>query len=155
MRKILQAVFVCATALPAVASGVGEVRGDETWKKIENEYFSFSAPPLVRNEDVRGIDSFVAEYAGDRITIHFDYGMYSNNFQDWPKDTTYEETKIDGKAARIGTTKSMTAKDRPYRTKVYIDVSRDEALSMSAACKSKEDVATAKKIFATLVFKKK
>jgi hypothetical protein len=46
----------------------------------------------------RGIDSFVEEYVTERIKLSFDYGWYSNNFEDWPKDTKFEDLKVNGNA---------------------------------------------------------
>jgi hypothetical protein len=87
--------------------------------------------------------------------LSFDYGVYSNNFGDWPKETKFEDLKIDGKAARIGTAANEFHKGFLYSTQVHIDLDGRVALSMFAACKSEKEVALAKKIFRTIAFKSK
>src|SRR5262245_28875495 len=115
------------------------VQGEDKWKKTENHAFSFSVPPSFKKTDARGIDSFVEKYVADGIQLSFDYGDCSNNFSGWPKDTKFEELKIDGKAARIGTAKREIRKDFPYSTQVHIKLDGRLALSMSVACKSEKD----------------
>jgi len=125
----------------------------ETWKKIENLYFSFSIPKDFKKANMRGIDSFVEEYVTDGIDLSFDFGMYSNNFQGWSGDTKFENVKIDGKDGRIGTTTEQLPKGFRYSIQVYVKVNHFEALSMNAACKSETEVAIVRKIFGTIVFK--
>lgn len=129
--------------------------GQETWKKIENSSFSFSVPPSFKKTDARGIDSFVEEYVTNRVQLTFDFGMYSNNFGDWPKETKFEFLTIDGKPARIGTVEHEFRKNLRYSTQVYIKLDENTALSMFAACKSEQEVALARKIFETIAFKTK
>jgi hypothetical protein len=125
------------------------------WKKIENGSFSFSVPSSFRKTGARGIDSFVEEYVDARIKLSFDYGWYSNNFEDWPKDTKFEDLKVNGKDARIGTALRAFHKGFPYSTQIHIKLDGGMALSMFAACKSEEEVALARKIFKTISFKAK
>ena len=122
------------------------------WKKIENSSFSFSVPSSFRKTKERGIDSFVEEYVTERINLSFDYGMYSNNFDDWPKDTKFEDLKVNGKDARIGVVKHEFHKGFPYSTQIHIKLDGGIALSMFAACKSEKEVALARKIFETISF---
>ena len=68
------------------------------WKKIENSSFSFSVPTSFRKTEAHGIDSFVEEYMAEGVKLSFDYGWYSNNFEDWPKDTNFEDLKVNGNA---------------------------------------------------------
>jgi hypothetical protein len=70
------------------------------WMKIENSWFSFSVPSSFRKTVARGINSSVEEYVTGRIKLSFDYGWRSNNFEDWPKDTKFEDLKVNGKDAR-------------------------------------------------------
>ena len=130
-------------------------RGDEAWKKIENKSFSFSVPPSFKKTDARGIDSFVEEYVSDGIELSFDYGIYSNNFNEWPKETKFENVKLNGKAARVGTVAREFHKGFPYNTQVRIKLDGGVALSMFAACKSEKEVAIARKIFETIAFRTK
>src|SRR5882672_6045783 len=86
------AILLCAAA-----------SNQDGWKKIGNSSFSFSVPSSFKKTGMRGIDSFVEEYVTERIKLSFDYGWYSNNFEDWPNDTKFEDLKVNGKDARIGT----------------------------------------------------
>ena len=85
MYTIKPITFFTVTLLHAVF-----VQGQDNWKKIENSSFSFSLPPSFKKTEARGIDSFVEKYVADGIEVSFDYGFYSNNFDDWPKDTKFE-----------------------------------------------------------------
>ena len=136
------AIFLCAGA-----------SNQDGWKKIENGSFSFSVPSSFRKTGARGIDSFVEEYVAKRIKLSFDYGWYSNNFEDWPKDTKFEDLKVNGKDARIGTALRAFHKGFPYSTQIHIKLDAGMALSMFAACKSEEEVSLARKIFKTISFK--
>src|SRR5215510_1700166 len=125
------------------------------WKKIENSSFSFSVPTSFRKTEAHGIDSFVEEYMAEGVKLSFDYGWYSNNFEDWPKDTKFEDLKVNGKDARIGTVAHTFHKGFPYSTQIHIKLDGGMALSMFAACKSEEEVALARKIFMTISFNSK
>lgn len=135
-------------------SAVFEANVEDTWRKIENDSFSFSIPPSFRQTAKHGIDSFVEEYVSDGIDLEFDYGPYSNNFSDWPQDTKFEKLKIDGYNARIGKVAHEFRNGFPYSTQVHIDLGGSWALSMAATCKSEKDVALARKIFETITFNK-
>ncbi len=150
MRTIAVLTFFAAALLLTISA-----RGEENWKKIENQWFSFSVPPSFKKTEAQGTDSFVEAYAADHIELSFDYGIYSNNFLGWPKDTKFENVKIDGKTARIGTAMWERDKGFPYSTQVHIKLDGENALSMFAACKSEKEVALARKIFVTLAFKRK
>lgn len=125
---------------------------NESWKEIENNAFSFSIPKSFKKTDVRGRDSFVEVYVAEDIELSFDYGMYSNYFGDWPKDTKFETVTIDGKAARIGTAVEEIRKGFPLSIQVYIKLDKYTAMSMFAACKTEKDVALARRIFETIAF---
>ena len=151
MRTSTLFTILGTTLLLAAAAG-----GEESWKKIENSSFSFSVPPSFKKKDtLGGIDSFVEDYAADGIELSFDYGNYSNNFGDWPKETKFENVKINGKEARIGTVACEFHKGFTHITQVRIKLDRGVALSMFAACKSEKEVALARKIFETITFAKK
>ena len=130
-------------------------RVDNKWKLIKNTEFSFSLPPSFKKTEGTGIDSFVQEYVAEGIEVSFDFGRYSNDFQDWPKKTKFEELKIDGRAARIGTAAHEFGKGFPYSTQVHIKLGGAMALSMFAACRSEKELAVARRIFETIAFKTK
>ena len=125
----------------------GRLEEDRKWLVF------FSIPSSFRKTGARGEDSFVEEYVTERIKLSFDYGWYSNNFEDWPKDTKFEDLKVNGKDARIGTALRAFHKGFPYSTQIHIKLDGGMALSMFAACKSEEEVSLARKIFKTISFK--
>jgi hypothetical protein len=150
MRTTTLLTLVTTSLLLALAT-----RGEDNWKKIENSFFSFSLPQSFKKTDQHGIDSFVEEYAADGIKLDFDFGDYSNNFEGWPKDTRFQDLKVDGKAARIGTAPHAFHNGFAYSTQVHIKLDGGVALSMFAACKSEKEVALARKVFETIKFKAK
>ncbi|HWF17723.1 MAG TPA: hypothetical protein VG754_00560 [Verrucomicrobiae bacterium] len=129
--------------------------GEKSWKKIENDHFSFSVPESFKKTDRHGIDSFVGVYLGDGIELGFDYGAYSESFRFWPDGTQYETVKVNRKSARIGTMPKGTDREHPYYTQIHIEVTKYTALSMHALCRSEKEVELAKKIFKTIAFKEK
>jgi hypothetical protein len=149
MRAIL-ITLLAGVAFLAVAAPV-----EPSWRKIENGSFSFSVPDSFKKTDAHGIDSFVEVYVAEGIELSFDYGQYSNNFGDWPKETKFESVKIDGRPARIGTAVSEQKKGLPHSTQVHIKTDGGASLSMFAACRSEKEVALARKIFETIAFNAK
>src|SRR5437868_10552076 len=147
-RILLLLFLFTAIAIAHVA-----VRSGRVWRNIENQGFSFKLPSSFEKRDVVGIDSFVGEYIGDGIKLSFDYGHYSNNFSDWPASTTFEDVKIHGRMARIGTAAHDFGHGLPFSAQVFIrGHEKWHALSMFAACKSENEVALAKVIFGTIKF---
>ena len=68
------------------------------WKLFQaSTNFSFWGPPDLKEENVRGIDSYVGQFVSPKMTLTFDYGMYSNPLND-PKYKR-EATTVDGKDA--------------------------------------------------------
>jgi hypothetical protein len=150
MRGIAIGFILGVAVLPCAAAS-----DQDGWKKIENRSFSFSVPSSFRKTEAQGIDSFVEEYVTERIELGFDYGIYSNNFFDWPVDTKFEYLKVNGKVAKIGTAMHEFHKGLSYSSQIYIKLNGGTALSMFAACKSEEEVALAKDIFKTISFNEK
>ena len=128
-------------------------RGEEPWQKIENDYFTFSLPSGFKKTEARGKDSFVEEYVAEGMLVRFDYGKYSNRFGGWPPETKFEELKINGKTAKVGTTEQELKKGFSCATQVNIPLDGGLALTLFAACDSEKELATARKIFETIAFK--
>lgn len=143
---IITAVLIAAT--PSFAS--------RKWKLIENPYFSFLLPPQFTKLDTRGIDSFVERYTDGRMTIEFDYGSWSNNFNSWDDSTKFELLKIDGRDAKIGTAEQSFGRKNTFSTQVYfasVYPGKDgPRLSMFASCADKTDIETAHQIFKRIRF---
>jgi hypothetical protein len=144
--------FLIAALLAAEASG----QGHQQWRNVTNSSFSFSIPASW--ERTSGIGSPAEEYLGAGIWVSFNFGIYSD-FGSWPKQTKFEEMKINGRAARVGTAKREFHEGYPYSTQVYVkineSVNESVALVMFAACKSEKEVALARKVFETIVLNEK
>lgn len=145
MRRLITLLILLCAAVSAGGAPAG-------WKPIKNESFSFWLPPEFQKTNARGIDSFVEGYVAADIMLSFDYGEYSNNFGEWPKETLFEHLKIDGKVARVGVAKKSFREGYPYSTQVRIEVDDRVALSMFAACRSEKEVALAREIFLSIAF---
>jgi hypothetical protein len=133
----------------AWTSAFFEAKIEDTWKTIENDFFSFSAPPSFKRTTICGIDSFVEEYVSNGIDLIFDYDYLPNNFNDWPEGEKFEDVKIDGRAARIVTVAHEFRKGFPYSTQFHI---QPGTLNVYAYCKSEKEVALARRIFETITF---
>lgn len=121
------------------------------WVRIDVKAFSFYAPPDLKPIPVQGVDSFVGEYQGDSITLHFDYGRFSNSLDDRDcADYTSNEEQIGGKDAKIA---SFNAYGENV-VGVYFPTAGGEEirLTVTATGKSPADHDTAKAIFRTIRF---
>lgn len=75
---------------------------DVAWIKIDANTFSLNAPKGWELHQDRGIDSYVGKFVGDDVTLHFDYGHYSNPLDEAaaPKySISYE--RVGGRKAKI------------------------------------------------------
>lgn len=124
------------------------------WRVISNQYFSFSIPQELKKTEASGEDSFVEEYAGDGMLVGFDYGIWSNNFDDFPKETVYGDVQVDGEPARIGT--FPTTRLQPefnFFTQIHVkEHGKRLKLTMSARCRTEKEVELAKKVFGSIRF---
>lgn len=130
-------------------------RGEEEWKKIDTGWFSFSAPASFKKVEVKGIDSFVGRYVADGISLDFDYSLYSHGFSERSKENKSESLKVDGFDARTGTSEEKAGSEFGFSTYITIHVDGGYALGMSVKCKTKKEVAMARKIFESIRFPKK
>jgi hypothetical protein len=146
-------VIACLVVL-GLAASAGVLAAEESWARVENHAFAFSGPASLRKTDAQGADSFAEEFVSDHIRLSFDYGIYSNNFQDWPAETTFEETKVAGRPAKIGTAANPWEKAFPYMTQIHFQLEGRLALSMWAFCKTEKDITLAKRIFTSITFNK-
>jgi hypothetical protein len=99
--------------------------------------YSVAVPPdLVRNE-VRGIDSEVAQFEGGGLRLDFDYGWYGGfmSCERRPSCREWEET-IDGRTWRISSAAPDISAGGPYRRLLSARVQVDERvkLAVGAAC---------------------
>lgn len=147
---MVKSIVLVALAAGCIYASTG-LAGDLT-KVIENDSFLFKVPVEMQELEVQGTDSFVKKYESNNIKLSFDYGWYSNDFSDWPKDTRFKEVVIGGESARIGTVKAEFREGFPYATQVHFKLDDDVKLSMFAACKTVVDVAIAHGIFEAIAF---
>ncbi|HQU86855.1 MAG TPA: hypothetical protein PKY59_27220 [Pyrinomonadaceae bacterium] len=86
---------------PVNTESIKEIPKD--WRKIETDYFSFSIPPTMKNQNVRGIDSEVMSFENEEMTLDIEYGDFSADVVSHLLD--YEGKKqsiiIDGKKTEI------------------------------------------------------
>lgn len=146
-KFVLQAAF-CFSLIFWTTASAGDL-----FKVIENHRFLFKVPLDFTEVEVQGVDSFVKQYESDSISLSFDYGWYSSNFNRWPDDTVFQDVVIFGKSARIGTVKAEFDEGFPYTTKVHFILDKKMKLSMFAACKTMDDVGIAHRIFKSILFK--
>ena len=137
----------------------------EGWKRIDLNDFSFYAPPDMKNQNVRGIDSAVWEFRNRALNLNIDYGMYSNDLKSYENQPEYkaEWLYIDGKKAKVATfrmsdedTAGSPLKDLKYVSAVYFpDVGGggDTKLTFWANCISPAAQGSARTIFLSLKFK--
>lgn len=76
--------------------------GPSTWHSVDTGSFSVLLPPGWTYEPNQGIDSFIGDFVGDGVTLHFDYGWYSNSlpYDDDPNYHVHFET-VAGRDAKI------------------------------------------------------
>ena len=55
---------------------------DFGWQRVDAGAFSISAPRGWNFHQLRGVDSYVGEFAGDGIVLKFDFGGYANPFKE-------------------------------------------------------------------------
>lgn len=54
---------------------------EEKWKTIEVGDYLFNFPPDFKFIEEQGVDSYVGKIKGDDITFEFDFGFYSNDYE--------------------------------------------------------------------------
>jgi hypothetical protein len=81
----------------------------EGWATADVGGFTISLPPDWEYRPLQGIDSLVGDFAGDGVTMSFDFGWYSNSLAD-DTDPAYNVTyeMIDGENAKIVIPKATT-----------------------------------------------
>lgn len=128
------------------------------WKRVSVCQIHFLIPKALKTQNVKGIDSCVAEFRNGNIRLAIDYGLYGGEYKH--DSTTFdfkeESTEIDGKKAQL-----VTFKDRPDSRKlvaglyVLIYEASDKmkiSLNMTINLKSREYLEIAKRIFSSVRF---
>jgi hypothetical protein len=125
------AIIVISWVLLA-GSPMGQTKSirSRSWKLISSCGVKFYAPPDIREEKVRGIDSCVRQYRSPNTLIELDAIMYSDpngsrrdEYSD-KRDFNLRKTKIDGQNAEIitcyETDLSADAKGLNYSAVLYV-----------------------------------
>lgn len=66
--------------------GQTEKKPEEQWKTIEVGDYFFDFPPDFELVTEKGIDSYVGKINGDSMLFGFDFGYYSNDFEQIPQE---------------------------------------------------------------------
>jgi len=151
------AVLVALMAQPSNAPPAGVAEPSENWPRFNaGNAFSFEAPPEAKAIPEQGIDSFVGRYAGDRISIDFDYGRYSDRLSGFLADErfTHSRGKIDGKPSLVVT--GPGDDECPRLSLVYIVVQAKArsrtALTIRGCAKDDAGVADLHRLFQSIKF---
>jgi hypothetical protein len=129
------------------------------WKKVSLCQLHFLIPKNMKNQNVKGIDSCVADFKNSRMRLAIDYGSYSGAYKNDGTTSDFKEefTEIDGKKAQLVTFKDR--RDRKFVAGLYVLIHEAQdgmktSLNMSISVKSEEDLETARHIFQSLRFDK-
>jgi hypothetical protein len=170
-----------ATSFETVSetSKIKEIPKD--WQKIDTDFFSFSIPPTIKENDVEGIDSQVMQFENAEITLDLDFGMYSTDVEFSTRYFESEKTlvtiderttalvKYDANKPLSSPTGAVNADGSTKFGKVEknfvigVNFQRERGLtspdfpfdaSFIARCKTLEAQETAKKILYSIKFKK-
>jgi hypothetical protein len=160
-------LFLIAT-VASVSSNVAQEKPDvpEGWTKSDICHISFYAPPDIKQTNVRGIDSCVAQFVNSDITLYLDYGIYGG--LDSPHGSELEwkhvPLSVDGKNGQLTTyvDASHSNSGLKYVAGLYVVVkpgepsrerdSRPTTLMMSVISDRRTDRDAALAIFRTLRF---
>lgn len=123
------------------------------WYEEDTGPFTLVLPPDMRSVPEQGIDSFVGSYQSNRIDLSFDYGMYTNDLSDWPKNGKLEWAEVNGHKAKIATFRDPTA-NFPFEVGGYFlsggKGSAGMALGLFMRCKTSEAALDARKIITSV-----
>jgi hypothetical protein len=106
---------------------------------------------------VKGIDSFVGEFANAELNLSFDYGMWSD-----PLTGSYgtllqrESVQIDGRPALLVVWRLKEPSPSPILSANHVPESTHTAkLTVSAGCREEASVAALRRIFESIRFRDK
>jgi hypothetical protein len=104
MKRI---VFIVGALFSCVSVSLAQQNSDvpDGWTKINICHIRFYLPPDMKKGDVHGIDSCVAQFANNELTLYLDYGFYGGRATtqgtelDWNEDSL----SVDGKDGQLTT----------------------------------------------------
>lgn len=158
--SILFSIIISISPLPPrydIALQAGKL-AQHKWVKIDLKGFSFYAPPELKLQHDKGIDSAVWSYTGKNLKLVVDLGQYSGKPKIYEKEPDYREEQIiiDGKEAVICFYRrtSVAQLDLQYSAAVYFPKvnSRGGKLSFYVVGISPEEQEIAREIFLSIEF---
>ena len=161
---ILSAVVITISGFVSLAHAQPQNAVPDGWTKISVCHLSFFAPPDMKDLDMRGADSCVAQYANNDIALYLDYGRYGSPPQRINSYLEFKEQSvvIDGKNAQLATfvDASHSNSGLKYLTGMYVVVKESDgdvwpktiSLMMSVRGNSQKDQEIAQRIFRTIHF---
>jgi len=135
------------------------------WKRVKSCTFSFILPRTARELKTRPIDSCVARFEYEDLSLSLDYGLYSSPLSqmDWMTKYRKEPITINGLEGNLISYKNaMDPKSILYVTNVHIVASKsksidwgDRSLLMSITSESSKHLEAIKQIYESLTFLEK
>ena len=130
------------------------------WKEISVCEIKFAMPINLKNQNVKGIDSCVADFKSSKMRIGIDYGSYGGAYKNNGTKVDFKEefTEIDEKKAQLVTYKN-TRNSRKVSAGLYVLVyeandGTKTSLNMTIEVESEKDLETVKQIFKSVLFVK-
>jgi len=100
-------VVIIGALISCGSFSLAQQRSDvpDGWTKINICRISFYAPPDMKNSGINGIDSCVAQFANNDITLYLDYGLYGGPETTRGTDLEWkqESLSVGGKNAQLTT----------------------------------------------------
>jgi hypothetical protein len=136
----------------------------EGWAKLNICHISFLAPSDMKDLGAKGLDSCVAQFANNDITLYLDYGWYGSPPRQGNSDLEFKEesVSIDGKNAQLVTyvDSSHSNSGLKYNAGIYVIVKESKldgfpkiiSLMMSVRGERRKDQETAQRIFRSICF---
>lgn len=94
-------------AVACVSSSLAQEKSDvpDGWTRINVCRISLYAPPDLKNSGMKGIDSCVAQFANNDITLYLDYGVYGGRYTARGSELEWkqESLSVGGKDAQLTT----------------------------------------------------
>ena len=162
MRSLLSMTFfLCLAACVQGQAPKTEVAIPAGWQKVDAEgRFAFHLPQGMKLTSTERCEecAWGSVYSDDRIRLYAEYTSwneeYVQEYLDRQPEYARELTRIDGRKAKIQSWRLNAAVEgRGFTTEVRFYGSDGKLLAhMSALCKERDDVETAKQIFRTADF---
>jgi len=104
MKHLL--LFLIAT-VACVSFSLAQEKPDvpDGWTRVNICHISFYAPPDIKKSDMNGVDSCVAQFANNDITLYLDYGVYGGpaTARGGELEWKQESLSVGGKEAQLTT----------------------------------------------------